>query len=262
MRRLVTLWPLSIVLAAAFAGAPVASAQTPPDKGGEKKPAAEKPKLDETGTQLGQRTDALAVEAKKVYDAYRKAMEERIAKLSADDPTLRRLHDAGVFNIEALLAGVSDDPLGGLPEIRAAYERLDKTADDYINQYGGIAKAKAVAAAAAYLRKIIKAQDTYHEDDRDGNNIPDYTLYFYDLGQLGLLHVPKDLRKKDTSMVAEGYTFRILHADQLKWAADAAPVKPETTSVWLYTDETGVVRGETGKPAGPKSPELKAEQPK
>jgi hypothetical protein len=251
--------PTSIVLAAALAVALPAAAQTPPDKGTEKKPgpAADKPKLDETGVHLAERTDALAVEAKKVFDAYRKAMEQRIAKLADGDPTLSRLHDAGVFNIDALLAGVADDPLAGLPEIREVYERLDKTAEDYINQYGGVAKAKAVAAAADYMRKVMKAQETYHDDDRDGNNIPDYALFFFDLGQLGLLHVPKDLKRKDTQMVAEGYTFRILHADQLRWAADAAPVKAETTSTWLYADETGTIRAETGKPAGPKSPELK-----
>ena len=64
------------------------AAQTPPQT------PAQKP-LDETGTKLGARTDALSAEAKKLFDEYKTALEARRHALPASPGRACRRRSAG-----------------------------------------------------------------------------------------------------------------------------------------------------------------------
>lgn len=257
-RRLPAVLLALAALAAIPAGARTAFAQTPPPQGD--KPAAA-PVLDQTGRTLGEKTDALAKEAKVLVEAYTKALDARVRKLADENATLKRLYTAGLFNKDTLLAGVSADPLPALPEIRRVYESLDKTAQNYIEDFGGIAKARGESAAAAFMTRVIAAQNAFREDDKDGNGILEYAPSFLELGMAGLLQVGP-VKRGEASIAVEGYKFRIIAADTLHWAADAAPLKPgETGDVWLYADETGIIRAEKGKPATQTSPQYVPEKP-
>ncbi len=247
------LLPLAAAAVSAALAAP-AAAQTPPP------PPA--PIEDAAGKALGAKTDALSREARALVEAYTKALGVRVKKLAEENPTLKRLHTAGVFSVDGLLAGVPSEPLAALPEIRRVYEELEKTAQSYVQQFGGVARQRGESAAAAYMLKVIQAQTTYREDDKDGNGILEYAPSFYDLGQTGVLHVPP-MKRGDQVILVEGYKFRIVAADTLHWAADAAPFKPgESGDVWLYADQTGVIRAESGKPAGSASPVYQSDKPK
>jgi hypothetical protein len=263
MRRPLRLAPLALAAILAVPADP-AAAQTPPPAGGAEKPAgvteSAKPELDATGQRLASAAKALEAQAQVLVDEYRKALEKRISQLAAGHPTLKRLHDAGIFNMDGLTAGVADDPLSALPEFRRVYENLEHTAQSYVTQYGGVARQKAEAAAVDYLRKIVEAQTIYREEDKDGNGILEYAIHFADLGKLGLLHIPP-AKKDDKFIVVEGYKFRIIRGDTNDWAVDGAPYKPgESGDVWLFVDQTGIIRAEKGKPAGQSSPPYKADK--
>lgn len=246
----------SVALAAALLvgllGSLARGSGDPAKEAGGGAPAPPPAKLDARGKELAGKTDALAKEAAAVVAEYRKAISERVDKLAEENPTLSRLKRAGVFSIDGLLAGVPGEPLSGLPEIRRVYETLDETAERYVKQFGGVAKQRAEAAAVEYLKKIIQAETTYREDDKDGNGILEYTTSFYDLGQLRLLHVPSSVKRGDDTIVVEGYKFRIVAANTLQWAVTGSPVS--VGEYHLYADETGVIRAEKGKQATRQSP--------
>lgn len=263
MIRRVALPFVSAALAAALLAGST-RAQTPADAGKAPQagtPAPEQKPLDAKGKELGAKTDALSAQAAAVMAEYRKAFEARVDKLAEDNPTLARLKKAGVFSVNGLLAGVPSDPLSGLPEIRREYENLDTTADNYVKQFGGVARSRAEAAAVDYMKKIIEAQEIFREDDKDGNGILDYARTFYELGQLKLLHVPANLQRGDEKMIVEGYLFQIVSADLLHWAVIASPANTQDRNAgefFLYGDETKVVRAEKGKPATRQSPPYEA----
>ena len=129
--------------------------------------------------------------------------------------------------------------------------------DAMFQSSSGLRKGSPVRIAGVDVGKVVKAQQIYREDDKDGNGILDYAVSFQDLGALGLLHIPP-MKKGDQVMVVEGYKFRIVRADTLYWAADGAPAQPgQSGDVYLFVDQTGVIRGEKDKPAGPGSPPVK-----
>jgi hypothetical protein len=243
---------LAAALLIGILGSAARGSGDPAKESGGGAPATPPVKLDAKGKELADKTEALAKEAAAVVAEYRKAISERVDKLSEENPTLSRLKRAGVFSIDGLLAGVPSEPLSGLPEMRRVYETLDETADRYVKQFGGVAKQRAEAAAIEYLKKIIQAETTYREDDKDGNGILEYTTSFHDLGQLKLLHVPSSVKRGDDTIVVEGYKFRIVAANTLQWAVIGSPVS--IGEYHLYSDETGVIRAEKGKQATKQSP--------
>jgi hypothetical protein len=241
--------PLGIALTLS---ATPAVAQTPPPAPGD----APQKQLDPAGKELGAKTDALSKQAAELVEAYKKAIEARIQKLGVENPPLGRLTKAGVFTVNAIMAGVSSDPLEALPYVRKQYEDLDETAQKYMTEFGSKAKQSAEEQAVAFMKKIVAAETSFREDDKDGNGILDYAPSFGDLIQAGLLNLPT-FKKNDTSVVVGGYRFRITHADLLTWAADAAPVSAEEGNTYFYADQTNKIRAEKGKAAGPTSPEWK-----
>jgi hypothetical protein len=227
-------------------------------QGGPAAPAEPPKKLDAAGKALGDKTDALAQQAAALVEEYKKAISARIDKMSAENPQLGRLHKAGLFTLASVTTGVSADPLQGLPDIRKAYEDLDQTAALTLTTFGGVATQSAEQQAVQFLKKIIAAQTSFREDDKDGNGVLDYAQGFADLQQAGALQLPQP-KKADGTLVTGGYRFRILAADLLTWSGDAAPTGGDVANVYFYTDQTGIIRAEKGKPAGPTSPPWKAE---
>src|SRR5262245_152183 len=117
---------IAVVVSLGCAG--ILGAQTPPSGGSEKGGGApgsgetpqQVPQLDAVGKDLAAKTDALAKQAQALVDAYKAQLKAKVEKLASQDPTLKRLNGAGIFTLDALLAGVESEPLAALPGVRTA----------------------------------------------------------------------------------------------------------------------------------------------
>lgn len=99
-------------------------------------------------------------------------------------------------------------------------------------------------AAAQFLSTLNKAQDDYHKHTRR------YAIAFDELVDAHFLDaVPAEDKI--------GYTFTMRPAaDAESYTVTAKPMQPGSTVHFFFTDQTGVIRAETGKDATASSPKF------
>ena len=110
------------------------------------------------------------------------------------------------------------------------------------------------SAAISGLRTVNTAQWAFREGDKDGNARPDFAP---DLPTLARYHLIDPALGAGTKM---GYFFSITRSGkdpENRWSATARPEKPGWSGTrYFYMDESGVIRFETNRMAGPASPSL------
>jgi hypothetical protein len=90
-------------------------------------------------------------------------------------------------------------------------------------------------AAFRNVRAINMAQLHFREGDKTGK--PHYADSLEELGRCGLIDAAL------ASGTKEGFTYRIIHADELTYSADARPIEPGVTGGgWIFIDESGINR--------------------
>ena len=69
--------------------------------------------------------------------------------------------------------------------------------------------------------------------------------------------IESHLMQQEPSQDATGYAIKLRPAaDAVSYRVSAAPVTPLAASRYFYTDQTAVIRAETGKEASVSSPEI------
>jgi hypothetical protein len=108
------------------------------------------------------------------------------------------------------------------------------------------------AAARGALRNISTAQLVYQQSDPDGNKHPDYAP------NLGALSAHELIDPVLGGGTKQGYIFSITRSGddpENRWSATARPLAPGDSGIrYFHVDETGIIRFETSRMAGPKSP--------
>jgi hypothetical protein len=210
--------------------------------------AGETPSAVSPSAALDARYETLVREAQALCEAYRQAIAAKVDDLASKDLTLARLREAGMFTADAVAGRISvENPLLGLPYLKKAYEEIETHARELARELAHVAKERNEAAALGFMRKIVRAQQDYHDQDLDGNGISEYAESLGDLSLAGV--------KQAKNLIAiEGYLFRIKFANLFHWAAEGAPEKPgETGDRWFYVDDSGIVRAKKGGPADARS---------
>ena len=116
----------------------------------------------------------------------------------------------------------------------------------------GDTRAQNERVALSTLKKIMRNQETFRNEDRDGDGIQDYAKTLADLARYRLFE-----RGAKNGFKAHGYVFEITFGDVAKYVATAVPERPgRTGDRFYYVDESQVIRHETRKRAGPESPKL------
>lgn len=211
-----------------------------------------RPALEEK-IELDERYEVLRKEAAKLVAGYQAVLEKRIGELSRADPTLKRLREAGIFTKDALIAGLPEDPLEALPYLKErVLDTLDQRALEFSMEFSGSTREHNERVAISLLKKIVRSQKTYREEDRDGNGILDYASDLKELARTRLME-----RDATNGFAAHGYQFYITHGDVLTFTAEAIPQRAgETGERFFFVDETGVIRAERLRSASRGSPPL------
>jgi hypothetical protein len=111
---------------------------------------------------------------------------------------------------------------------------------------------RAEAPVIGNLRIIHTAQLLYREGDRDANKIKDYAPH---IGTLSRYELIDPILGSGTK---QGYVFSVSRSKSspdFQWNCTARP-EPGESHRYFYIDETGVLRYETNKMPGPKSPAI------
>lgn len=107
-----------------------------------------------------------------------------------------------------------------------------------------VATAPDEAAAITTLKQVNQAQQDFIRQNRR------YALTYDELIQSHLLD-------KNPAALAIGYDIQMRpSADAESYTLTAAPLTTPEAVRHFFTDQTGILRGEMGKPAGLESPEL------
>lgn len=119
-----------------------------------------------------------------------------------------------------------------------------------IPAYTGFVQRARETAAISYLSKIKRGEEIFRLTDPAGN----YSGDFDQLETTGA--VPP--ATGGASRVVQDYNFSISAgvAGTPYWRVNADPVSGSATVRWFYTDETGVIRYNTGAAADQSSPPL------
>lgn len=117
--------------------------------------------------------------------------------------------------------------------------------------YGSLVKKSRETAVLTYLNLLKKAEDSYIITNT-GNAFSDD---FEELESTGTL----PLGNGAGTRIVHDYTLTLTVGDSGGvpfWRVTAEPVDGDTTAKWFYTDETGVMRYETGTTATASSPQV------
>ncbi len=117
--------------------------------------------------------------------------------------------------------------------------------------YGNLVKKSRETAVLTYLNLLKKAEDSYIVTNT-GNA---FSNDFEELEATGTL----PLGNGAGTRVVHNYTLTLTIGDTggaPYWRVTAEPVDGDTTAKWFYTDETGVMRYETGTTATASSPQV------
>lgn len=117
--------------------------------------------------------------------------------------------------------------------------------------YNGLVRKSRETAVLTYLNLLKKAEDSYIITNT-GNT---FSNDFEELEATGTL----PLGNGAGTRVVHDYTLTLTVGDTggvPYWRVTAEPVSGDTTARWFYTDETGVMRYETGTTATASSPQV------